>query len=273
MSLSKKDYQKLAQAIVDDRFSCGTPLRESLVKVADDHQMNVHETRRLLEATNLKAHLTLFKEASDDKYIEFDVIEPEDVVQELFGRVEPSQGDRGPGEKVAAFKAVDQTHALPDEYAAEKYKDIEKVASASVPEVETPNKNPYSGDRGFKKVAKVNKVAEELHNAILEKKLAYEDAIDDIADEFRSVYSPDFREFEKDAYALHKTAASNVVLKVCESLRIKPQETVKTASEHYVIDKPVHEKLARAVDIYGDLRDHINGYKHLRERAKALLYA
>lgn len=268
-SLNDKDYQSLAQAIVCDYMDQNIPLRDSLVKVADEHQFNVHETRRLLEATNVHAHLSLFKQAEDKKYVEFDVVDPDDVCGELFGRVNVDC-DPNNNEKVAALIESDLYLDLPDEHYEDVSEQVEKVASTAVPDVADEVKGPYEGERGYHAYSLVNKVAQELENKILELHQEYTDAIEKLSAEFQSVYSPDFSEFEKDAYALHGDDAQHVVYSVCELLRREPSD-VKVAG-HYVIEGPAHEKLAEAVSLHKKLHRHINGYKWYEKKAELLLH-
>lgn len=270
MSLSNRDYEKLAKAIVSDYQGCGQPLRDSIIKVADDHDLNVHETQRLIEQTNLKTHLTLFKEASD-KYVEFDVVEPDDVIGELFGRVPPTQGDAGPGEKVASEVLVDHHFDLPDERRQETWGAIEKTASEA-PDVEEPDTRPYAGDRGYHVYARLNKIASEFQNTIREKHIEYEDAIEKLAQEFRSIYGPDLKAFEKDAYALYGEDAGNAVFKLHEALNKTPSMAPTKLASHFVHEEGVHEKLAQAIEIHQDLVDHIEGYQAFIKKAGPLVH-
>ena len=271
MSFSNRDYNRLSKAIVTDFMNDSIPLRDSLIKVADEHSLNVHETRRLLEATNTHAHLSLFKEASDQKYVEFDVVDPKDVCGELFGRVDTDEVSPHDHEKVAAYVETDHYLDLPDEHERESFAAVTKVASASVPVEEAPAPNRYAGERGFHAYAKVNKIASEMENTILELDIEYRDELDKIAHSFQSVYADDFPEFEKDANALYQDDATHIIRSVCSVLRREPSQ-IKTAT-HYVIDKPVHEKLARAVSLYKDLTDHIHGLQWYEEQAGPLLDA
>lgn len=271
MSMNDKEFQKLAKAIVCDYIESEIPLKNSVVKVAEQHDMNVHETRRLLETTNVRAHLSLFKEASDDKYVEFEVVDPDEVCGELFGRVStPEESDCS--EKVAAYVEVDHHLELPDEHFNGVQEEIEKVASEQVPIVEEPEKKPYDGEAGYQAISLVNKVASELKSRIHQKYMDYEDTLEKIASNYSSIYTDksDLREFEKDAQALYGEDATHVVHSVFDRLNEQP-DNVKIAN-HYVIEKPVHEKLASAVAQYRDLKDHINAFKDYKDQADPLIY-
>lgn len=268
-SLNDKDYQSLAQAIVCDYMDQNVPLRDSLVKVAGEQGFNVHETRRLLETTNVHAHLSLFKQAEDKKYVEFDVIDPNDVCGELFGRVNTSCDD-GPHEKVASLSEADLFLDLPDEHYNAMEEQIEKTAASLVPDVEEEApRGPYDGDRGYHAYSLVNKVANELENKVLELHQDYTEALEKLSSEFKSVYAADFTDFEKDAYALHGDDAKHVIHSVCGLLRREPTN-VKVAN-HYVIETPAHEKLAHAVSTYKDLKRHIRGFQWYEKQAELLL--
>lgn len=81
MPLSTDDFARLALHAADALASKGTPLVESVDKLASANDMNIEQIKRLCEATNNAAFKALFdKTASDDREVTFDVAKVEDVI-------------------------------------------------------------------------------------------------------------------------------------------------------------------------------------------------
>lgn len=271
MNLKDSDYQDLAKAIVSDFLAGHTSLRDGLVKVATDHQLNVNETRRVLEATNVHAHLSLFKEANDHKYVEFDVIDPVDVCNELFGRVEvPSKTST---QVKTAYYVADRYLDLPDERRTEQHVEAVKIAYATVPRTKRKAKrDKYAGATGYNAYALAQKVAEEMESRVLILHQECDEIHEKIASQYRSIYSEDFSDLQRDAFALHGADSVYTVYKVGQHLGIEVEPlTVKTAS-HYVVDKPVHRDVARAVKLAAEIKELATGIAWYRQKMGSFIH-
>lgn len=129
--ITDPEYEAHAQAIVDAAFSGGPTLVEGVIKCAAAVDMNPNETARLIEATNVCAHLSQFKCAGDSRYIQFDVVDPAIVEQRLFGKVpvpspeSASQCGGYAGEKTASA----QYDSFNDWEAPLVFSQVEKIAA------------------------------------------------------------------------------------------------------------------------------------------------
>lgn len=110
--------KEAAQELIQNQV----PLNDTLVKIAQNNDLNSDQIARLVEAANISTHLTV--NSGDNKYPEFEVADirkvasamanQEDIIQEL------SHYDMAPGdfdfslhEKVATFQEVEDTEVLP----------------------------------------------------------------------------------------------------------------------------------------------------------------
>jgi len=270
MSYSDQDYQTLAKAIVEDFVQQAVPLEDGVVKQASASSMNAYETRRLLEATNLNAHLILFEKMAEHKYVEFDVVDPESVCAKLFASPEPVQQDGDVFGKVASLNLE-----LPDErWEKLSYATAEKLAAAAFPELAPdPEPAPYGGDRLHHAIQLSDKVAEELLMGALTAHQHYTDKVAAFARHFTFLTAMPFADFEKDAYALAEPAVADAILaKTREFNSMLPEMFVeKTASGRYVIERAEHTMFREVVAAYDMALELAEGYAWFARKAEPLL--
>lgn len=94
--ITDPEYEALAASLVSATAAGGAPLLEGVIKCATERDMNPHETMRLIETTNVAAHMERFKCASGSAYVEFDVVDPGIVEQRMFGKVPVPVEDPAP---------------------------------------------------------------------------------------------------------------------------------------------------------------------------------
>jgi len=272
MSYNDKDYQRFAKSIVDTFVQQAVPLEDGVVKVADDRCMNAYEARRLLEATNLNAHLVLFEKMADHKYVEFDVVEPEKVASRLFASPDPDDHDDEPDffGKVASLRLE-----LPDErWDTLSHQVAEKLAAEAFPAAAEPEpEDPYAGDKMHHAIQLTNKVAEELKMAALAAHMEYTDKVAALAQTFNYVSSMPFEEFEKDAHALADSqVAATILAKVREHNPRLPESSEKTASAtRYVVERKEHGMFREVVAAYNDALELAQGCAWMERQAEPLL--
>lgn len=257
-----QDYQRLAKAITKDHVDEKVPLSDGFQKAARDCRMNAHEATRLLQATNVTAHLELFDKMGSARYVEFDALEPDDELPKLFdGGVETS-------EKVA--EAWELGLELPDERWERLREGVEKVAAAEVPVEEaraTPG--PYDGERGWNALRLAEKTAEEVAYRLRVAYLDYEEELEKLATLFRRVDAMDYPEFEKDAVALYPDAEP-VIAKLREMTRRAPEPLEKQATR-YVITRREHEALEGVMCKFREARDYANAYQVIKDKTPSAL--
>tara|TARA_Y100000310_G_C20415625_1_gene684177 strand:- start:266 stop:751 length:486 start_codon:yes stop_codon:yes gene_type:complete len=76
------DLEKLGHTISKTYISDGITMNDSLLKVADTHNLNLQQIHRVAEAANVDAYLNLIK-SSEDKYVDFPLANAKDVYTNL----------------------------------------------------------------------------------------------------------------------------------------------------------------------------------------------
>jgi hypothetical protein len=266
MSYNDRDYQKIASSIVQDFVVGAIPLADSVVKAAGEMHLNPHETRRLIEATNVNAHLTLFEKQADHKYVEFDIVDPTAVLDTLFAAPTPAAVD--PGVKTAHLMFEE----LPDERWNEVRERIEKTAAAAVPVMEeVPERNKYAGLNGHYAIQTVNRVKEELENELLIRHIDYNDKIAAMHQSMKYLDACTYDQLEKDAFALHdENDVTHPLLRLREMMGIHLEEKTAHDTSAIVLPRREHGILKEAVEAFKAVREVAHGLELYREQAGAL---
>ena len=268
MSYNDRDYQTLAKAIVTDFVQGGCPLEDSVVKTANDMSFNPHETRRLIEATNVNAHLTLFEKQADHKYVEFDIVEPQVVIDRLFASPADTDGN------AALEKSASDLHLqLPDERWDRVRERVEKTAATLVPEVEEePERKKYAGVQAHHAIQKVNKVKDELETQLYSRYLDYQEKVARLRTQFRLLDAMDFRQFEKDAHALYPAEdVAHPLMTLRDMMGIETEKNASYDTDAYVIERREHQFLKEAVEAYRQVREIADGLEWYQKRADRML--
>lgn len=88
MNYTKSKLEKLAEEVVNISKSSGDSLIDSVLSVLKENPMNPEQVRRLVEMTNTSKFLDEFSETSgDDRFVDFDVLNPEDIIRRFLGKV------------------------------------------------------------------------------------------------------------------------------------------------------------------------------------------
>lgn len=211
MQISESLYAKLASAAAKDLVEKQVPLNESVDKLAAAHDMNTAQLERLCEATNNQAFTALFeqraKQGSDDRLVEFAVAKPREILDKRVGAEKTAQLRVRP----ETFDAAWESRPLPS--VADRFPgETTKTASDGDPFADVPTKPASPGA--------IQAALDHLrHEKIAEaQKLA--DATNAVADHFRPMYARQgFAVFQKEAMALHKEAAHEVLAYVRETLK------------------------------------------------------
>lgn len=240
------DYNKFAKAIVHDyRNDLACDLRSGVIKIANDLDLNPNETRRLVEKTNLTAHLSFFDKTSQDNYVEFDVVDPDDVMGELFGRVEHS----GEGsEKVA--------HELHDYHSMFRtLNDDTSVKLASIggeQEELTPHEREYVEKKAYRAKAaqarRVNNLRDVLTSKLGQAEQEYAEKVANIVHCTRGLYAHNARDVVEDALVLHGARAHQFVVDVVKVAKLDTSLEVNT--DRYISDKSWHGDISEALDLF-----------------------
>jgi hypothetical protein len=241
MSYSDRDYQKLAEAVVADFVSSSIPLEKSVIKMAQESGLNVNETRRLVEATNVTAHLTLFSKMAEHKYVEFDIVDPEHVCDTLFA--DPSRALNTEGEEKLA--SYDLRLELPDErweFVKERARELSDTALEKVAMAD-PVQDKYAGVRAHYAIDHAQRVEDELHTQLQIAYIGYQEKVAAVKHAMSFIDAAPADEVQSDMLALRGVDALPVLQDV-----FGDSVTTKTASVKHVILRKEHELVNAAID-------------------------
>lgn len=88
MKYTKNKLEKLADDVISLSKSQGDSLVNAVLSVLKDNPMNPEQIRRLVEMTNTSKFLDEFSNtAGEDRFIDFDVLNPEDIIQKVLGNL------------------------------------------------------------------------------------------------------------------------------------------------------------------------------------------
>lgn len=88
-----EQLEKLGTQISKEYLEKQIPLTEGLEKVSTLHGLNQNQVHRVAETANVKTYLELMKTAQDDSYIEFDIANPNDVIEQENDKTASNSSD------------------------------------------------------------------------------------------------------------------------------------------------------------------------------------
>lgn len=236
------DYNKYAKAIVADfRKDQAAGMHDSLVKLASDTGLNPNETRRLVEKTNMTAHLSFFDKTSQDNYIEFDVIDPEAVIGELFGKVTPS----GPVQEKVAMYDYDSLMR------STRPRDMSKLASWGAEDVtdvlQEEREARVERSKSASERRQVASLRSELVSRLGQEELRYAEKVSHIVQCTAGMYAHDVRDVVEDALCLHGEAAYELVTDLVKIAKVDLEAEIDP--EKFVGERSWHHDIKTALDI------------------------
>lgn len=232
--LEQADYEKLAGEAVAAYHNSGTPLNDSLYKVASDMGLNPDQVKQLVWGSNTKLHLDLFSKQAEDKMIEFPVADADYILRRLYTPPE-AQPLAVSSDKVASdffSSPLPVTEKVAHEEFSEEVKEVSVKTAA---------------DRRAKEIILMRKAASELDIQTQVAREQYTQAISELARELRKM-GAQHDEFEKDAYAFYGDAVVPMLQDVRHAMNVKTAlETEKIACNYERVidtDSPEMQKLA-----------------------------
>lgn len=238
--LTERDFAKLAAtaaaALVDKQI----PLNQTVDKLAAEHDMNDEQLARLCEATNNAAFNAMFeakgKTGSADRLVEFDVAKPREI---LRGRTDAAKQAMHKTAAVPSYMFDAYSERRPLEYPVEQT----KTAAEAAPVEEAPNPRQLERD-----ARTLQKVAAHLEIELRAEEQKYAGALEDLGRSFRYDHIREtFPQFEKEAMALHGTAADPVLDIMRTALRLPAVVRHHSKVAHMVVadDKTLQHLLLR----------------------------
>jgi hypothetical protein len=86
MKYTKNTLEKLADDVISVAKTRGDSLVNAVLSILKDNPMNPEQIRRLVEMTNTSKFLDEFANtAGEDRFVDFDVLDPEDIIQKVLG--------------------------------------------------------------------------------------------------------------------------------------------------------------------------------------------
>lgn len=259
-SFSRHDIDNFAFQAVRD-LKEGTPLQDSVVKLAKDNQMNPEQIKRLVESTNTSAFLDSFKsKTGNQRMVEFDVA---DASKAIDAALEAPQSKGGPSITITISNNSDSDlfSDVANEYESKVAEYTEKVASYEEP-------LPIKEKRVSGYIS--NKYKESLLDKLAACNYAASDLADDIASSFKGIYSRDkYASFELDALSQYGNKAMPALHMVRNRLGMKKlARSLSEAETYYLADRHVvfeenNPLLSKVAEIAELTEEHINVSKGL----------
>ena len=269
-SFSRHDIDNFAFQAVRD-LKEGTPLQDSVVKLAKDNQMNPEQIKRLVESTNTSAFLDSFKsKTGNQRMVEFDVADASKAIESALDA--PQQGKGGDSITITISRGSDSDlfSDVANEYEPKVAEYTEKVASYEEP-------FPTKEERVSGYVS--NKYKESLLDKLAACNYAASDLADDIARSFKGIYSRDkYASFELDALSQYGNKAMPALHMVRNRLGMKKlARSLSEAETYYLADRHVVFKdnnslLNKVAEIVELSEEHLNvskGLDYLNKKNRA----
>jgi len=241
MSSTLKDFDKLADEVVNSFLSDSVPLETSIIKVAGREELNPEEVKRLVEKANTNTAIKLIK-ISTDGSLEFGLADYSAVVKQTHSETSPTQSTpvSTPTEKVAMINTIDNKDIFSIVFPK---KPAEKIAS------DAPNLKEVFSSKLALEVLGRKKVAAELR---------FKKSADSLLSEFSNLYSPDFNKFACEAYTLYGDTA----LPILEALADNVRESKVFTKVAYIVDDVTNKQMNLFKVAYESLTEicqHIDG--------------
>lgn len=245
------EFKKMAQGIVDDYLKRSVPLTDGLSKLSLENALNPEQVKNLVQLTNTMAHLALFDQKNDgDKIIEFDPADPAVVVKKVFINGEPVSSDIEGASSENPIDMFGDLNAVLDKVKSvlgDNSNPVEQEAAAKSPppeqetsseQLQTPEVSPAKRQM---LIIKIRKVASELESKQHQTAYEYKDELDKLAADFAKLYGSDFREFEKDAFALRGELAFPILADLRHCLRMPKLAEAQFTKTARVVDSKTKE--------------------------------
>jgi hypothetical protein len=214
---TNKNFDSMAQEVVDRFFVDKVPLMDTVVKEADTWCLNPEEVKRLVEKTNTAATVQMIKSASDG-VLEFDLVD----YNRVLGKTHPENSSAVPSNSVTE-STLDMLNTLKTASQADTY-----FASLMEKKAEEPIGKPKPLRELFVLKQDLDKLGREKVAA----ELQFKAATDRLISDFSSLYGPDFTKFANEAYTVHGDMACPLLEALAGSIR----ETVSPEKVAYCID-------------------------------------
>lgn len=223
------NFQALAENIVNNFYSDGTPLADGIVKISKENSFTPEEVIRLLEKTNTAASIHLLKTA-DDKKATFTLAQPDLVLQQTH----PMVSDDVEEEKTASVKqeyfGIPKTRGV-----LPKIPSFEKTASESKPSIDAV-RSVY--------VVKQALDSKKLEKVALEQKI--QDKIDYLVSEFNVWKGPNFEKFASDSYNIYGIKSVPVLMGISKYLGVNLKK-IACDCEDFIDNTTSHMKAMKSI--------------------------
>lgn len=255
--LTSQDFDKLASEVVGEYFA-GTPLNDSIYKLASSMGMNPDQIKQLVWRSNTAVHLELFEKKAEDKMIEFAVADPNYILGRIL-----TPPDQQPLPEDGSKMASD--------FFSPVVAETEKVAEAGDVAFEEPVelRAETKAYRHGRQVVAMRKVAHELEQNALMARERYALAVAELGGELRKL-GADHAEFEKDAYALGGDNTILLLGDVRRAMNLKEEVTAEkvASSVERLVDTSTWEmkKWAEAQEAFGDAVKFTRSLRWLSEK-------
>lgn len=91
-------FEKLAEVAANEHIDKKVPLNDSISDLADEHELNPEQIKRVVEAANVKVFQKYFNDSEREghKNVDFDVADPKVIISRVMLKKKPSEEDPEP---------------------------------------------------------------------------------------------------------------------------------------------------------------------------------
>jgi len=240
-------YESLAESAVSAFLTSQTPLNDSILKIAQDNDLNPEQIKRVVEMANTKTFLKMFKDpGKKEENVEFDVADAGDVTRKFYGQsaaapaATPAPGGSSINITITKCAAEEKGAALPYEFESD-LPDANYAGRRTFdePPVELEKVAEVKPDRGVVAFL-MRKIAENFRDKIYEEEHEYQGKLDKVARELKKDYTHDYASFEKEALLCYGREITPVLEDIRGAIRWKKPmgDMDKTASASVIEGGP-----------------------------------
>lgn len=246
--IDDKKYDRLAKDAVDAFTEDEVPLNDSVYKYAEAEGLLPDQVKQLVWRTNTLAHLTLFEKQAEDKNVEFEVADAQEILSRLYNNTE---------EKTASAYTTRAKERTVDFFTLPVGGgDTEKTAAVepmAIPPFDDAMPM-YASDRKDEAVLAARKIASELENRVYAAREDYYETLNTLEYELKKLASHPtdsdrVYEFAHEAYTAHRDAGERVLADLSLGVNAGMRKTAALAD----LSDPLHLLFKRAVDARTDV--------------------
>jgi len=272
--LQDRDFDKLAEKIVDSFLANGGTLTELAAKEAKHAGLNPDQIERVAQAANTQTFLKLMdqrKQAGEDLLHEFDPIDARHVIKLIIDDTGAHVLPVTPEDMAALPNAQSipaEMNELPDEMAAARHPVTDDL-NVVQPDEEADSKKKVQKAASANDILRMRKLAAIMTDERQQAEIAFDETFSKLAASFKRLYGPKFLDFEKDAMAEHDSDTALAILNNLRSqLRLPSRDKIAALTNHVSDESPELELFEKLIKVANEAAKLDEGLLWVRAQCK-----